>query len=129
MNSKLKNVRATKRKYNESHVSDHENTNINDIEENVESVTDRQKNDVESLKAIMVNAENMAEIKNKLKFTLSYRLEMMKAPELDVKESFPYFFTDPALVNKQIILELFVSIHHIHIFPDSFRFLCTFQRC
>lgn len=103
MNSKLKNVRATKRKHNGSHVSDLENTNMNDIEENVESVADRQRDDVESLKATIVNEENMAEIKQKLKFTLSYRLDMMKAPELDVKESFPYFFTDPALVGKQTI--------------------------
>lgn len=63
-----------------------------------ETKGDGQK-DIEFLKSAVVNEENMAEIKRRLKNTTKYRHEMMKTPEMDFLENFPYFFTDPKLVN------------------------------
>lgn len=65
---------------------------------------DEQKDDVEILKATMVTDKNMNTIKIKLRSTLSYRLKMMETPELDILESFPYFFTDSPLVKRNIVI-------------------------
>lgn len=99
MNSKLKNTRyTTKQNLNRSIASNRGTINNNETEGDMDAVSERQKTAIEFLKSAMVNEENMETIKEKLKFTLSYRLEMMKTPELDVLETFPYFFTNPELV-------------------------------
>lgn len=91
-----------KRKRDESSVSNDENINNNGFYDNVVEETERQKHDIEFLKITIVNDTNLAIIKEKLKSTMSYRLEMMKTLELDVLETFPYFFTHPSLVKCDI---------------------------
>lgn len=55
--------------------------------------------DINALKTIVVCNQNMDEIKEKLVATLEYRLNMIdQNVELDLLETFPYFFTDPSLV-------------------------------
>lgn len=52
----------------------------------------------ESLKYAMVNDENRLDIETKLKNCREYRNKLLKIPETDLLESFPYFFTHPKLV-------------------------------
>lgn len=56
------------------------------------------KADIDFLKTILVNEENIGLIKEKLIATKSYRLKMMEELEIDLLEMFPYFFTNPSLV-------------------------------
>lgn len=51
------------------------------------------------LKSTMVNDQNIPMIKEKLIATMAYRLDMLKAPEVDLLENFPYFFSNPELVS------------------------------
>lgn len=61
--------------------------------------TDEQnKCDVDMLKTITVCDKNMEEIKKKLIATMTYRLRMLDVNEIDLLETFPFFFTDPSLV-------------------------------
>lgn len=55
--------------------------------------------DVNLLKSTKVDENNMAMIKEKIKFTHSYRQNMFKDLTIDLLESFPYFFTHPKLVS------------------------------
>lgn len=54
--------------------------------------------DIERLKSLAVNRENIDEIKTKLIGTLDYRLKLINEMKMDLLETFPYFFTDPDLV-------------------------------
>lgn len=58
-----------------------------------------QKN-IELMKRLPVNIENLPELRNLLNATRDYRKEMMKPKEdgmrdVDIKENFPYFLTHP----------------------------------
>lgn len=79
--------------------------------------------DVEYLKTLVVSTENIPVIKTKLVATQKFRLEMMKIMEVDLLETFPYFFTDPALVFiKKTLLRVFL---YDHIYIVNFRFCST----
>lgn len=54
--------------------------------------------DLEILKTLIVNEENMPQIEEKLFLTMEYRLKLLEIMEVDLLETFPYFFTDPKLV-------------------------------
>lgn len=99
---KLRNGRHAdkKRQFNESIQSNCDIANNSESLVDMIDVTEDQKKDVELLKATLVNDENMTKIKEKLLSTLSYRLAMMETPELDLLETFPYFFTHSTLVKK-----------------------------
>lgn len=61
---------------------------------------------VNELKTIMVSAENISEIEEKLVLTLAYRQKMINEQmDLDLLATFPYFFSDPQLVRKNILTE------------------------
>lgn len=51
------------------------------------------------LKALVVNDQNMDEIKQQLINTQAYRSKLMRDVDTDIKEEFPFFFADPKLVN------------------------------
>lgn len=55
--------------------------------------------DFELLKATVVNEANMPLIKEKMVSTMKHRSELLKIPEVDLLESFPYLFLCPQLVN------------------------------
>lgn len=77
----------------------------------IEPRTDEEnKNDVETLKTIKVCEENMNEIKTKLTATMDYRLRMINVCEVDLRETFPYFFTDPTLVIVLFSVETFNAL-------------------
>lgn len=64
------------------------------------------QHDVDVLKSLIVNAENLDIIKQKLNRTRAYRKRMLQNNETEIKEHFPYFFSHPFdLVN------LFSFIH------------------
>lgn len=66
-----------------------------------ETIPDRSamKDCFDSLKYILVNEKNRLDIERKWQFSRAYRNELLKVPETDLLESFPYFFADPNLVN------------------------------
>lgn len=74
-------------------------TIVNDFEDEMLLNEEQAKQEVENLKSILVNTQNMDEIKSKLRSTLVYRLDLLKQIELNLREYFPYFFVSPELVN------------------------------
>lgn len=54
---------------------------------------------IEVLKSMVVNSANMEDFKQKLRSTLTYRGNMLKEPELNLREYFPYFWVSRELVN------------------------------
>lgn len=54
--------------------------------------------DVELLKTFVVNPKNMDTTKEKLAATMDFRLKMIDKVELDLLETFPYFFACPEWV-------------------------------
>lgn len=95
---RMRNVRTAekKRNANESDISQVLITNESII--SVGEIAERERNDIEFLKITVVNDANLPFIKAKIQSTLSYRWKLMKEPELDLREIFPYFFTHSTLV-------------------------------
>lgn len=97
-----------RRKAKAKNVEEH-NTPPSDDQNLVDSLVELQlnddlaKNDFEMLKLALVNEGNISEIKLKLKSTIEYRKKLMKIPETDVLECFPYLFIHPQLVNTKRI--------------------------
>lgn len=78
--------------------------------------------DINYLRSVVVNEENMGLIRQKLNSTRSERSELLKKPEVDLKEYFHYFFTHPELVCFSMIdhfekFALFIEYN----FADSHR--------
>lgn len=90
----LKNYREQHKKKTTNNC---ENSNV--AEENINAVDDGVNlQEVEILKALMITQCNMDEIKTKLTSTRAFRRQMLSAPEVDLREKFPYFFVCPQLV-------------------------------
>lgn len=53
----------------------------------------------EQLKATVVQNDSLNDIKLKLRSTLTYRGNILKNIEINLRECFPYFFVSPELVN------------------------------
>lgn len=54
--------------------------------------------DLDSLKSAVVNKQNVDFIREKLKSTLNYRVEMMPDLSTDLLENFSFFFSNPEMV-------------------------------
>lgn len=95
-------------------------------EESVLNVIDTAdvESDVQFLKFAVVDKTIPPEFEAKLQATLSYRWEMMKTPELDLKETFPYFFTSPSLVGKNLFI---LSSTSNDLIPGFARFRIALQ--
>lgn len=50
------------------------------------------------LRSTIVTDDTMNLIKDKLRMTAEYRLQLLEDQNLDLLENFPYFFTNPELV-------------------------------
>lgn len=81
------------------------------------------------LKTIDVSKTELAEIKIMLKSTFQYRQNMIKNNEnLDLLENFPYFFTNPELVNISIDLQMVLHIsNRFYFFRSSLTLPSTTQ--
>lgn len=95
MNERAANKRAAKRK-----ATDNDNMNsLTQIQRPATPPTEEElKRYIEILKTLTVSEANMNEIEEKLIATMTFRHEMMGVNEVDLLETFPYFFTDPSLV-------------------------------
>lgn len=118
LNVKERNDRYTAKKINENRVENNNELSIQQkvIENNDESENSEQ--DVQILKATVVNDASSLEIHSKLKSTLSYRTKMLENRSLDLLELFPYFFTNPSLVREEKTT-FFAQIVIICIFSDT----------
>lgn len=77
--------------------------NVNSGLENREELV---QNDIEFLKSITVNEGNMQIIKVKLSSSAEYRMQLLRDHHVELRVEFPYFFTDPDLVMKDIRITL-----------------------
>lgn len=68
--------------------------------EAINSIGDKAKEDVEFLKSVVVNKDNIELIRTKLSQTRQYRWNMLKNEQLYFRTEFPYFFTNPDLVSR-----------------------------
>lgn len=133
LDTKMRNARIAERKrQRNSSIGGLNNVTCENVSVFESSATDESgKNDVDFLKTVLVNEANMHVIKSKLQSTLSIRFEMMKTAELDLKETFPYFFTHSQLVrvtDNPITVPILVSIHINSKFTDFARFFAPLQR-
>lgn len=62
----------------------------------------KESDDFELLKSTMVNKENMAIIKERLKRSLQYRMTLLHQIEINLLEAFPYFFVSAELGSPKI---------------------------
>lgn len=98
-NARLKNVRVAQRKLAGS---DRTSRRIS----RASGVTDANysaANDVIYLKSLIVSEENMEIFIEKLNSTRNYRLIMLQDKTVNLKEHFPYFFTNPEMVICSIV--------------------------
>lgn len=119
LNVKQRNDRYAAKKNNESRVENDEEMSIEQesSENDVES-----EQDVQILKATVVNYANLPEIHRKLKSTLSYRTKMLKDRALDLLELFPYFFTNPFLERERKTYNLSPESLSFVLFQIQFEF-------
>lgn len=107
MGAKLKNMRAAENHRNKSNGANINNVNerIIEIEDTVEILHDDESCavDMEFLQSTVVSADNLDQIKEKLRRTMHYRHKIMANPRTDVLESFPFFLTSPELVRKLFV--------------------------
>lgn len=132
-NARLNNLRVTKRKIDKR--------NLNATNESLlhESVAETNETEIELpdeeskeillfLKSSIVSNENMNMFLAKLDATRSYRSKILFHIELNLKEGFPYFFTNPELVGinnfqiHSIILSFQIKIICIRLFHFIERF-------
>lgn len=76
--------------------------------------------DVKFLKSVKVNDENIQTIKEKIKLTSVYRKNMLNDLCMDLLENFPYFFTNPELVNTIYFYFLLYCCSYIYYHKFSF---------
>lgn len=62
-------------------------------------LTSNTEADCDFLQSVVINAENMAEIKQKLKATEEYRDDLIDNKNMELVERFPYFYSNPELVS------------------------------
>lgn len=84
-----KQSQATANKENDAH--------LENVVEEIEDV-EVLKSELMLLKSMVVNSENLAEIKLKICQTAKYRAEMLKNIKVDLRTEFPYFFAHGELV-------------------------------
>lgn len=65
-----------------------------------EDEDEKAKQEMEHLKSLIVNDENMNEIKDLIVSTIPFRNKLMCDPKTNLKEWFPFFFTCVDLVIK-----------------------------
>lgn len=96
MNERAANKRAAEGKATDN---DNMNNSLTQIQRPATPPTEEElKRYIEILKTLTVSEANMNEIEEKLIATMTFRHEMMGVNEVDLLETFPYFFTDPSLV-------------------------------
>lgn len=106
MNNRLKNVREGLNK------STRESKNRNSTNPRINTDEQCHISDEEAvllLKTIVVN-DTIESIKQKLKQTRKYRHKLLLNKELNLKETFPYFFTYPQLVSAFEVLKCNILI-------------------
>lgn len=92
MNNRLKNVREGLNK------STRESKNRNSTNPRINADGQCHLSDNEAvliLKSIVVNNDTIESIKQNVKQTRKYRYKLLLNKELNLKETFPYFFTHP----------------------------------
>lgn len=75
----------------------------------LKDIDSQAQEDCQILKGLVVNSQNLDEIKLKLTKTIQYRSRIVKDQNLDLRVEFPYFFTHPSLVSSIASLKTFIS--------------------
>lgn len=60
------------------------------------AATSEEKEDMEYLKHVKINEKDIEDLRLKLNSTRNLRKTMMKVPETDIREMFPFFFGLPS---------------------------------
>lgn len=89
LNTRLYYIRTMKRKQEQAEALDSQ------LDRSVNENLTNSEDDVNFLKGLVVCPGNMDVFKEKLNSSRKFRAEMMKKPETEIKEYFPYFFTHP----------------------------------
>lgn len=80
------------------------NTTMDQLNDNSETPDEKElEHDIFLLKTTVVDEQSMPYIKMKLIATAKYRSDMLAKMELDLLETFPYFFSNPELVCMNLI--------------------------
>lgn len=101
LNSRIKNVREAQNKLKQKQQTEiNENSPENAVSGEPKEISDDEaKAIITSLKSTVIEPGKMREVMQKLALTRKYRKKMLANKELNLKEQFPYLFTDKNLVN------------------------------
>lgn len=92
-NVRLKNIRELQKRLNKS-----ANNQLDKSVASDNSLEEAATEDILFLKSLVVSEENMHIFLQKLNSTRTHRQKMLLNKEINLKEQFPYFFTNPQLV-------------------------------
>lgn len=125
---------------------ENENQNVSDsnpseFDSNDDHVTQQsyQMDDLLFLKTIVVNEDNLPEIRKMLRKTLSRRQELLNSEKVNLLEHFPFFFVHPQLVSsfyfmfviffkfKILLNDILHKILVQYVFGHSILFIFPFQ--
>lgn len=99
INSRLKNIREAKKKFELNKINSNIPSAARPIIEQMSELSNADAhNELKLLKTMVVEPQNMATIIEKLNLTRTYRHKILLDKELNLKEWFPFFFTHPQLV-------------------------------
>lgn len=118
LNARLKNVRNVRNKLNRTANNSTLNVTANTQDmENVDEIDDQTAaKDVIHLKSFDISEFNSELFLQKLNSTRKYRNKMLLDKEIHLKEQFPYFFTQPQLVNCLFIGLKIIALKIGHLF-------------
>lgn len=131
LNSRLKTVRESRRRLDRAALNQTKNPNQNDASMEVAQTEDIEDADadieIDELKMMVVNDSTIEAIMTKLDLTRNYRQKMMKRGELNLEESFPFFFTHPKLVSRYFPIHIRMSFQTL-ILIDWYGVRTSIQR-
>lgn len=104
MNRRLNYVKDCQ-KNTERHALDDESNDTSSAQSQIDA-----ESDLESLRKMVIRDCNITEAVEKLNSTRKLRKELMVSKEVDVRQKFPFFLTNPQLVGISLIVLHFYSI-------------------
>lgn len=99
------------------------NDSISETQLNESAMEATAQADIIFMKSMVINDDVMDLFLQKLNFTRKHRQAMLLDKSIHLKEQFPYFFTNPALVN----LKNFTCLYAFLIFQTLFQILKEFE--
>lgn len=114
LNARLKHMRDVQRKLEKNNAENDSIINESQLNESVLEVTAQA--DIVFMKSMVISDDKMDILLQKLNSTRKFRQAMVLDKSIHLKEQFPYFFTNPELVNMNALFPSLQSVFTKHFF-------------